>query len=62
MAGDKAEKLAAAVRQVTEAHTLSGDAYRLFGAMGFKMQYQVMRRGVRHGALCSCSCVAAAGS
>jgi hypothetical protein len=47
MTGDKAEKLAAAVREVQEARTLSGDAFRLFGAMGFKMQYQVMRRGLR---------------
>jgi hypothetical protein len=50
MSGDKAEKLGAAVRDVRQAATLSGDAYRLFCAMGFKMQYQVMRRGLRYAA------------
>ena len=48
MAGEKAEKLAAAVREVQEAQTLSGNAYPMFAAMGFKMQYQVMRRGLRY--------------
>ena len=47
MAGEKAEKLVAAVREVQEAQTLSGNAYPMFAAMGFKMQYQVMRRGLR---------------
>lgn len=47
MAGEKAEKLVAAVREVQEAQTLSGNTYSLFAAMGFKMQYQVMRRGLR---------------
>ena len=48
MAGEKAEKLVAAVREVQEAQTLGGNAYPLFSAMGFKMQYQVMRRGLRY--------------
>ena len=47
MAGEKAEKLVAAVREVQEAQTLSGNVYPMFAAMGFKMQYQVMRRGLR---------------
>ena len=47
MAGEKAEKLVAAVREVQEAQTLSGNAYPMFAALGFKMQYQVMRRGLR---------------
>ncbi len=48
MAGEKADKLGAAVREVHEAATSSGDAYRALAAMGFKLQYQVMRRGLRH--------------
>ena len=55
MAGEKAEKLVAAVREVQEAQTLSGNAYPMFAALGFKMQYQVMRRGLRRDCACRAS-------
>jgi len=48
MAGDRASKLPAAVREVREAASLSGDAYRLLATAGCRLQYQLMRRGFRY--------------
>ena len=48
LTGDKADKLGAVVREVQEAATHSGDAYSLFTALGFTIEYHFSRKGSRY--------------
>jgi hypothetical protein len=48
LTGDKADKLGAVVREVQEAATHSGDAYSLFTALGFTLEYHFSRKGSRY--------------
>jgi hypothetical protein len=48
MAGEKVEKLGVEVRQVCEAATLAGDAYKVFREFGCSLHYQARRTGFRY--------------
>lgn len=54
LAGERASKLGAAVRDVSHGVATSGDAFKLHASAGYKIQYQLMRTGLRFALLEPC--------